>query len=82
MSTERKDISKLCNANLLPIPNPLNKLLKTSLLTTLPTCLALLDPVKRNWFRISQRVTMVAIGLQKLNAKSESDANLLMYDVY
>jgi hypothetical protein len=34
-------------------------------------CIFLLDPSWRNWFRISQLTSMVAIGLQKANAKTE-----------
>jgi hypothetical protein len=45
-------------------------------------CLAHFDPNRRNWFRISQLATIVAIGLWKPYAKLESGANLLMYDVY
>jgi hypothetical protein len=36
----------------------------------------LLNPVMRNWFRISQRATMIVIGLQKPYTKLESGANL------
>ncbi len=46
-------------------------------------CLALLDPVRRNWFRIFRLPTMVVIGLRKSYTKSESGSNLeSFYDVY
>ncbi len=45
-------------------------------------CLAHFDQIRRNWFCISQLMTIVAIGLQKPYAKSESGANLVLYNVY
>jgi hypothetical protein len=41
-------------------------------------CHALLDPSRRNWFRISGLVTMIAIGLQNPYAKSETGAGLVL----
>jgi hypothetical protein len=38
--------------------------------------------VRRKWFRLSWLTTMVAIGLWKPYAKSESGKKLAMYDVY
>jgi hypothetical protein len=38
--------------------------------------------IQRNWLRLSQLVTLVAIGLRKPYDKSESGTNLVMYEVY
>jgi hypothetical protein len=38
--------------------------------------------IRRNWFLLSQLVTILAIGLWKPYAKSESGMNLVAYDVY
>ncbi len=46
------------------------------------SCLAHFDPIQRNWFRTSRLATIVAIGLRKSYAKSESIANLVKYDVF
>jgi hypothetical protein len=42
------------------------------------SCLALLNPSRRNWFRISRLVTMIAIGLRNPYAKSETGAGLVL----
>jgi hypothetical protein len=42
------------------------------------SCLALFDPSRRNWFRISRLVTIIAIGLSKPYANSESGAGLVL----
>jgi hypothetical protein len=45
-------------------------------------CISHCCRIQRNWFRLSQLATIVAIGLRKACAKSESGRNLVMYDVY
>ncbi len=42
------------------------------------SCLALLDPIRRNWLRISRLVTIIAIGLRNPYAKSETGAGLIL----
>ncbi len=51
-------------------------------MTANKNCLAHLEPIPRNWFRLSRLKTILAIGLQKPYAKSESGTNLVMYKVY
>jgi hypothetical protein len=50
---------------------------KHSILIVSPTSTSAL--IQRNWFRLSQLATMVAIDLQKPYAKSELGMNLVMY---
>ncbi len=38
--------------------------------------------LRKNWFCMSQLMTIVAIGLQKPYAKSESGTNLVLYNVF
>jgi hypothetical protein len=45
---------------------------------TLSYCIVLLDPSRRNWFRISRLVTIIAIGLRNPYAKSETGAGLVL----
>jgi hypothetical protein len=42
------------------------------------SCLSLLDPSQRNWFRISRLLTIIALGLRNPNAKSETGAGLVL----
>jgi hypothetical protein len=64
-----------------PLPQlPIGNTLVSSLETL--RCLAIFDPIMRKWFHISRLTAIVAIGLRKPYAKSESGANLGMYDVY
>jgi hypothetical protein len=43
-----------------------------------PKCLALLDSIRRNWFRDPKLAIGFAIGLQKPYAKPESGSNLVL----